>query len=50
MYMVTICDNQGLPKGFKENDIRETGWNEGTSDEEVGSDVICLLVFCIGGF
>ena len=34
----------------KENDIRETGWNEGTSDEEVGSDAICLLVFRIGGF
>ena len=35
---------------FKEHEIKETGWNEGTSDEEAGSDAICLLVFRVGGF
>ena len=29
--------------------MKETGWNEGTSDEEAGSDAICLLVFRVGG-
>ena len=50
MYMVAICDDQCLPIKVKENDIRETGWNEGMSDKEAGSNAICLLVFCIGGF
>ena len=49
MHLVAICNDQCLPKG-KENDIKETGENEGMDDEEAGCNAICLLAFCASGF
>ena len=43
-YVVAVCDDRRLPKGT-ENDIKETGWSEGTGDEEAGYDAFCLLAF-----